>query len=268
MSGGEPREDLDREAFTTFLNRGGRSSSAIQRCLRMVDSYLQFMAQQYDMPVHGEAGPEQLTAFVAWVEREPKASAKTQLWALRYYYQFLGDEEMAGHAAALRRQRVKRKPFVLANFRGVRPDHAEALADEGVRDVKQMLEAGATRSGRKALAQRTGVPYESILELVKLSDLARLPGVKAIRARLYYDAGADTLDKLASWDPEELRVMLLAFVEETGFDGIAPLPKEAANAVATARRLPRLVSYEEGEAQNSNRGIDRVAAPFTLHRVI
>jgi hypothetical protein len=67
--------------------------------------------------------------------------------------------------------------------------------------------------------------------------------VKSVRARLYYDAGVDTVEKMAEWDPEELREMLIAFVEQTGFDGVAPLPKEARNTVETARKLPKIVEY-------------------------
>jgi hypothetical protein len=37
--------------------------------------------------------------------------------------------------------------------------------------------------------------------------------------------------------------MLIDFVERTAFDGIAPLPKEAASAVATAQSLPKVVEY-------------------------
>ncbi|MGD8904752.1 MAG: DUF4332 domain-containing protein, partial [Anaerolineae bacterium] len=102
---------------------------------------------------------------------------------------------------------------------------------------------GRTPGERQRLAERTGIPIDAILELVKLSDLARIQGLKAIRARLYYDAGVDTLEKLARWDPEELRDMLADFVERTGFDGIAPLPKEAASAVATAKRLSKAIEY-------------------------
>jgi hypothetical protein len=71
-------------------------------------------------------------------------------------------------------------------------------------------------------------------------------GLRSVRARLYYDAGVDTVEGLAAWDPEELRAMLVDFVARTGFDGIAPLPKEARNAVATAKTLERLVEYEIG----------------------
>lgn len=248
MSATELGRLAEQEAFTAFLKRGGRSPSAIKRCLLMVETYRRFLAEEYHKKDPYEASLDELEAFVDWLEEEREGSAKTHLWALRYYYQFVEYEQMAKQAGILREQRIKRVSFPLARFRDVSQEHADALASAGVRDVKQMLTAGATRAGREALARRTGVSYSAILEMVKLSDLARLSGIKAIRARLYVDAGVDTVEKLATWKPEELRAMLLKFVEETGFDGIAPLPKEAESAVAKARRLPRIVAYDEGEA--------------------
>jgi hypothetical protein len=177
------------------------------------------------------------------VEREPKSSAKTHLWALGYYFEFTSNEELRSLAGALRQQRIKRKPFVLGKFRGVNADYVERLKAVGIVNVEQMLRVGRTPVGRQTLVEQTGVPLDAILELVKLSDLARLGGVKGIRARLYHDSGVDTLEKMALWDPAELRAMLIEFVEQTGFDGIAPLPKEARNAVETARRLPKIVEW-------------------------
>jgi hypothetical protein len=37
--------------------------------------------------------------------------------------------------------------------------------------------------------------------------------------------------------------MLIGFVEKTGFEGIAPLPKEAEFTIAEAKKLPRIVEY-------------------------
>jgi len=113
--------------------------------------------------------------------------------------------------------------------------------------VEQMLKAGRTSGDRQKLAEETGVPYGAILELVKLSDLARIPGMKGIRARLYHDAGVDTLEKLAAWDPEKLRGMLEEWVAQTGFEGIAPLPKEVAFSVAKAQSLSKIIEHEKGE---------------------
>ncbi|GAG74985.1 unnamed protein product [marine sediment metagenome] len=190
-----------------------------------------------------EARPEDLKEFAALIELEPIASAKSHLWAIRYYYEFTVNQEMVGLACELRQKRIKRTPFRLGKFRGVNQEHVEKLAAYGIENVEQMLNAGRTLSSRQALAEKTGVPLEAILEFVKLSDLARIPGLKSIRARLYYDSGVDTTEKLSSWDPEELRAMLTEFVERTGFNGIAPLPKEAQHAVTTAKKLPKMVGY-------------------------
>ena len=223
------------------MKRGGRSPSAIQRCLRMVGEFQQFLQGHRDGQCLAEAEPADLEAFVAWIEREPKASAKTQLWALRYYFEFEKNDEMYQLAGLLREQRIKRSPFSLKDFRGVDVEHTARLAAAGIKDVKEMLEAGRTHAGRQKLADETGAPLAAIVELVKLSDLARIPGIKGIRARLYHDAGVDSVAKMAGWDPEGLRAMLLEFVERTGFEGIAPLPAEAAFSVARAKELPRIV---------------------------
>ena len=191
-----------------------------------------------------QAEPEDLEAFVAWIEREPKSSAQTHLWAIRYYYQYRPDEEMEQLAGLLRAERIVRKPFALKDFVGVEQDHAEKLAAAGIQNVEQMLKAGRTAADRQALSDRTGVPLEAIVEFVKLSDLARIPGIKGIRARLYHDAGVDTVEKMAEWDPEALRAMLVEFVARTGFEGIAALPKEIDFSITRAKRLPKVVQYE------------------------
>jgi hypothetical protein len=55
-----------------------------------------------------------------------------------------------------------------------------------------MLQAGKTPLEWNILSEKTGIFVERILELVKLSDLVRIPGVKGIRARLYFHAGLET----------------------------------------------------------------------------
>jgi predicted RecB family nuclease len=134
-------------------------------------------------------------------------------------------------------------PFRLKEFRGVDAEHVEKLAAAGIKTAEQMLAAGQTAEKRAALAQDTGIPEEAILELVKLSDLARLPGVKGIRARLYYDAGVGCVEEMADCEAEALLALTAEFVERTGFDGIAPLPKEVSSTIANAKRLPRVVEW-------------------------
>jgi len=228
--------------FQQFLKRGGRSDSAAARVIRYVGEFRDFLRVQRGKELD-EAQPEDLEAFIAAVEREPKASAKGHLWGIRYYYQYAANEDMRQLAGVLHEERIERRPFSLSGFRGVDPEAVETLAAAGIRNVKQMLDVGKTRSGRTELAEATGLAPDVILELVKLSDLARIPGIKGIRARLYHDAGVDTVETMAAWEPEAMREMVAEFVERTGFDGIAPLPAETSFSVARAKDLPKIVEY-------------------------
>ena len=131
----------------------------------------------------------------------------------------------------------------LKEFLGVNHQHTQALRKEGVVTPEHMLKVGRTAEDRKNLAEKTGVPLDAVLELVKLADLSRIVGLKRKRARLYYDAGLDTLDRIAQRDPEEMQRMFVEFVERTGFDGTPPPASEAAFAVKLAKYLPRIVEY-------------------------
>ena len=232
---------MDEKGFHSFLKRGGRSQSAIKRCIAYVKDYERFLDEKRMGKRLIEASSGDLEEFVEWLEKERNISAKGHLWGIRYFYDYSKKEELRDLASILRGQRIKRTPFTLKDFRGVNPAHIDRLATIGVRNGVQMLKAGRTREGRKELSERTEIPVDVILELVKLSDLARIPGVKGVRARLYYDAGVDTIEKIAEWEAEEFRALMVEFVERTGFDGIATLLAEARFTIARAKELPKIL---------------------------
>ncbi len=234
---------MDEEGFRRFLKKSGRSQSAIERCMGCVADFANCLPKDRGAMSIDEIGEKDLESYVDQIETDAKASAKTHLWALSYYFEYTSNGRLRKLANELRQQRIKRKPFKLKRFRGVNPEYAENLAAKGVEDVEQMLKTGRTSVDRQKLSERSGVPLKAILEFVKLSDLSRIGAVKEVRARLYHDAGIDTVEKLANWDPEKLRKHLIRFVQRTNFDGIAPLPKEARNAVKLAKKLPKIVQY-------------------------
>ena len=234
---------MDKEGFTRYLKRGGRSPSAVKRCVHQVRGFEAFLRDHREGRSIGDSTNPDLEAYVEWVEREPPASAKIPLWALRHYFQYASMDDQSALATRLRRDRIKRKPFSVKRFVDVDPEHVERLAAIGIRSVDEMLEAGRTPEDRRRLSEESGVPPEYVLEFVKLSDLARIRGIKGIRARLYHDAGIDTLENMAGWDPEEMRTMLVEWVERTGFHGVAPLPAEACFSIESAKKLPKIVEY-------------------------
>ena len=234
---------MDEADFGEFLRRGGRSSSGVKRCIRLVREFETHLQEHGQGQTIASAGPDDLEGFVSWIERDAKASANTHLWGLRYYYDYSSNEAMCHLAGVLRQQRIKSKAFPLRGFRGVEPEELERLAAAGIHNSDQMLEAGKTPGDRQALAAATGTPPKLILELVKLSDLARIRGVKGTRARLYYDAGIETVEQIAGLEPDQLRATVVESVEQTDFDGVATLPAEARFTVEEARKLPRVVEY-------------------------
>jgi len=137
----------------------------------------------------------------------------------------------------------KRNPFKLRDFRGITPEAIVKLEARHIKNAEQLLIVGRTKKQRSVLAKEADISEDVLLELVKLSDLARLPGVKGIRARLYYDAGIDSIEKMANWEPEALRVIVTKYVEQTGFDGKPPLPKEVSSTIANAQKLPKIVDF-------------------------
>jgi len=238
---------MNETDFRNFLSRNKRKSSAIDQIVGFVSKFEIFYQQHYPHPNIDQTTVESLESYVSWIESETGESASKPLWALRYYFDFIENQELSNLAGELRAERIKRRSFKIRNFRGVSPDQVAKLEALYIENVDQMLDAGRTPKLRRELIAQTGLSPDVVMELVKLSDLARLGAVRSVRARLYVDAGL-TPEIIAAWEPEELHAMLVDFVARTEFDGLAPFPKEVEHLVENARKLPTIVVYESDKA--------------------
>lgn len=239
------RNEGERARFREYLRKTGKSKRIVEATVSHIGEFEDYLRDQRHGKTLEKACPDDLEGFISYVERGTDLAAKKYLLGIRYYYEFCPNEEMAILAAFRWNERMARSavPAKLKDFRGVKPAVLAKLEKVGIRNAEQIVKAGKTSLERQKLSVASGASVESILEIVKLADLSRIQGVKGIRARLYYDAGVDTMDKLAEWKPEELRAYLEGFVKEKGFDGVAPLPKEIKFTVETAKRMPRIVEY-------------------------
>jgi hypothetical protein len=227
---------LDEEGFKRYLKKNGRSKRKIDFDVRNMKNFEEYLLRHKRKKLE-EAVPDDMKDFVSWAE---ETGLKTWLWVFNRYYSYKQNDVMFCALNELMGiQSVK--TLKLKDYLGVNRQHVEALNAKGVRTAEQMLDIGRTREGREKLAERTGVPLYYILELVKLANLSRIPGLKKKRARLYCDAGFDTMDKIAKLEPEEMRQMLAEFVDRTGFDGSAPPIFGAAFTKKLAEYLPRIV---------------------------
>ncbi|MCK5303111.1 MAG: DUF4332 domain-containing protein, partial [Candidatus Thorarchaeota archaeon] len=176
---------MDEDQFRSYLKKNKKSKSAIENIVEIVGEYEGYLlGEGIELSA---AQIEDLEGFVLWIENALKEKANRRLWAVTIYYEYRNDEKLAKHAGSLRGKRIKTRPFKIGKFRGVNQHYIKQFEAAGIENVEQMIQRGSTPEKRVQLAKETGVPIESVLELVKLSNLTRLDGVKAIRARLYHD---------------------------------------------------------------------------------
>jgi hypothetical protein len=232
---------MDEQGFRQFLKRAGKQPPVVEGLVKQVRAFESYLVSKRLGGV--ETAREQGIQNYAQA-LDPK-EIKERMRGLALYFKFVGNTRLARLASDIREKEIAqtRQAFKLREFRGVDLVQVAKLEAIGIVTVDDMLAAGKTRQARRQLAKRAGIPLQTILELVKLSDISRVGAIKSVRARLYYDAGLDTPEKFTRWEPEALREMLIEFVERTGFDGIAPLPKEIRNAITKARQLPKIVQY-------------------------
>jgi len=231
---------LDEQGFRRYLKKTGKTEKRCDSEVRNVRKFEDYLSRNKNKRFGAET-PEDLRDFANWATAR-KENVNVLLWVLNRYYSCVSNDLMFCAVNELIGSNYL-KEYNLKDFLGVNHQHTQALRKEGVFTSEHMLKVGRTEEGRKKLAEKTGVPLSAILELVKLADLSRIVGLKSKRARLYYDAGLDTLDKIAKWDPEEMQQMFAEFVERTGFDGTPPPASEAAFAVKLAKYLPRIMEY-------------------------
>ena len=232
---------MDEKGFRKFLKKLGKKEHVVEGLVGQVYVFEAHLEGERQTGVE-DANEQDIQDYVKTL---PRKELKARMRGLALYYKFSGNALLAKLASDLREQEIAktRQAFKLREFRGVNLEEVTKLEAIGIVTVEHMLASGATPEARRQLAEQTGISSQTILELVKLSDLSRLGAIKSGRARLYYDAGLDTPARFTQRDPEGLRQMLVEFVERTGFDGIAPLPKELRNAITKSRQLPEVVQY-------------------------
>jgi len=227
---------MDKEKFTEYMKKAKRPVNTINGYVRSLEFYVNFLQSHQQISTPDEAKPIDLKEFVDWgVERGE--NVYRHLWGIRMYYEFRQRATMENTVREWM-EYIQNETRKLREFPKVDQDSVKKLSAIGIRTVNQLLRAGNSQEKRVALSEKSGVSQDAILELFKLSNLSRLPGLKKVRGRLFYEAGLDTLSSIAALEPEEVCDILQDFIEKTGFDGSAPTPSEAQVAVTMARFLP------------------------------
>ena len=231
---------MDEKLFHEYLKKSGRKQSVIERYSEYVGMYEDFLGEEIEM-----ASSTKVINFVSDYENKTKKSARTILYALMHYFKAMKNESMYKVALELRNPRkVKKTPFQLKKILDINSEYIKKLNDLGIKNVNDMIKAGKTPELRNSLASKSGIPRETILELVKISDLARIGYVKEKLSRLYYNAGVETPQHLSKWSAEALHKHFEEYIKRTKWDGMIPFLSDLKNNIASAKKLKSVVIYE------------------------
>ena len=126
---------------------------------------------------------------------------------------------------------------------GIGPVYQEKLTAAGIATIEGLLEAGKSKKGRQALAERADISEKLILEWVNHADLMRIKGVGSEYADLLEEAGVDTVPELAMRRADNLTKKMEEVNAEKKLVRRVPALKMVEKWVAQAKELPRKLEY-------------------------
>jgi hypothetical protein len=238
---------MDEKGFREFSRKRGRSKNAIESCIGFVNKFEDYLREHKGIKGIDDATPDDIRDFASWGKKELR-TMNSYLWGIHRYYEFTSDKKLYKVALDLRRREIEkrrdtRKPLNLNEIQGAAPDHIGRLESLGITNVRQMIEAGRTKTQRQELSKKTGIPPEYILDLVKFADITRISDIKGVKSKLLFEAKVDTIEKLSEFTAEGLREKLIDVNEKKRILKRPPTLVETTYWVEQANKLPEIVEY-------------------------
>lgn len=137
----------------------------------------------------------------------------------------------------------KPKPVYLKDIPDINTDYVNRLVNLGIKHSKQLFNVSKTSDERDKLSKKANIPEDSLLEMVKLSDLVRCGGVGPLFARMIYETGTDTIEKIADASPEELFKELDKLNKIKNYTRAKFVLEDIKYCVDFAKKLPKSIIY-------------------------
>jgi len=131
----------------------------------------------------------------------------------------------------------------LTTIEGIGEAYAQKLQEVGIETTAALLEQGATPTGRKSLAESSGLSNKLILKWVNRADLFRVKGIGTQYADLLEVVGVDTVPELAQRNAANLHQKLAEVNEERNLVRQVPRLDQVEAWVTEAKTLPRVITY-------------------------
>ena len=133
--------------------------------------------------------------------------------------------------------------YSISEIDGITAPTASKLKALGIRTTEALLEATRTVKGRKAIAAKTGITEQQLLEWANISDYMRIPGMGKAKVGLVRAAGVTTVRELALRNPARLAQNMREINDRRKLVRVLPSEKSVEQLIAQARMLQPKISY-------------------------
>lgn len=138
---------------------------------------------------------------------------------------------------------LKPSPVNLSKFPGVNPEFIEKLDDVGIKNTLHLFKVVKTSQDREKLADELRVGVEQILELTRLADLSRVKWVGPVFARMFLDAGVNTVTKLSKTESMSFYDKLAKINQEKKYTQARFVESDLELCIEFARKVPQVIEY-------------------------
>ena len=133
--------------------------------------------------------------------------------------------------------------YSLTEIDGISTYSAGKLKSLGIRTTDGLLKAASTAKGRRALAAKSGISEQQLLEWANVSDYMRIPGMGKAKVGLVRAAGVTTVRELALRNPARLAQNMKDVNTKRKLVRVMPSEKSVEQLIAQARKLQPKISY-------------------------
>src|SRR5450631_1467533 len=133
--------------------------------------------------------------------------------------------------------------YPISDIDGMPAFAASKLKSVGIRTTDALLDAAQSVKGRKALAAKTGISEQQLLEWANVSDYMRIPGMGRAKVGLVRAAGVTTVRELALRNPARLAQNMRDVNTKRKLVRVLPSEKSVKQLVEQARKLQPKITY-------------------------
>lgn len=133
--------------------------------------------------------------------------------------------------------------YPISSIDGLTAPAASKLKSVGIRTTETLLEAARTVKGRKALAAKTGLNEQQLLEWANIADCMRIKGMGKAKTELLRASGVNTVREFLHRNPARLAQAMKDVNDTRKLVRVLPSEKSVEQLIAQARKLPLKITY-------------------------